>query len=149
MHQSYGRTPMQKSYFNKVTRQLYWNHTLAWDSPVNMLHIFRTHFPYKTSGELILDLEPFQTFMMQLFYKNSSSDSKQRSIFTNKTVIDICQIPKNTSDFPDLLCKIFFKLYSWTLYFPMSQNGQAHLKNLAAFAAWLLKCIWPFYDIAK
>ena len=130
MHQSYGRTLMQKCYFNKVTRQLYWNHTLAWDSPVNMLHIFRTHFPYKTSGELILDLEPFQTFMMELFYKNNSSDSKQRSIFTNKTVIDICQIPKNTSDFPDLLCKIFFKLYSWTFTFQCRKMVRHTLKIL-------------------
>ena len=130
MHQSYGRTPMQKSYFNKVTRQLYWNHTLAWDSPVNMLHIFRTHFPYKTSGELILDLEPFQTFMMELFYKNSSSDSKQRSIFTNKTVIDICQIPKNTSDFPDLLWKVFFKLYHEPFTFQCRKMVRHTLKIL-------------------
>ena len=29
----------------------------------------------------------------------------------------------------------------------MSQNGQAHLKNLAAFAARFLKCVGPFWDI--
>ena len=29
----------------------------------------------------------------------------------------------------------------------MSQNGQTHLKNLAAFAATFLKCVWPFQDI--
>ena len=28
-----------------------------------------------------------------------------------------------------------------TLYFAMSQNGQAHFKNLAAFAARFLKCV--------
>ena len=28
----------------------------------------------------------------------------------------------------------------------MSQNGQA---RFAAFAAIFLKCVWPFYDIAK
>ena len=39
-----------------------------------------------------------------------------------------------------------FKL---TLYFAMSQNGQANLENLAAFAAIFLRCVWPIYDIAK
>ena len=29
----------------------------------------------------------------------------------------------------------------------MSQNGQAHFKNLAANAATFLKCVWPFWDI--
>ena len=36
-----------------------------------------------------------------------------------------------------------------TLYFAMSQNGQTNFKNLTAFAARFLKCVWPFYDIAK
>ena len=31
----------------------------------------------------------------------------------------------------------------------MSENGQTHFKNLAAFAARFLKCVRPFYDIAK
>ena len=34
-----------------------------------------------------------------------------------------------------------------TLYFIMSQNGQTHFKNLAAFAARFLKCAWPLWDI--
>ena len=29
----------------------------------------------------------------------------------------------------------------------MSQNGQAHFKNLAANAARFLECVWPFWDI--
>ena len=29
----------------------------------------------------------------------------------------------------------------------MSQNGQTHFKNFAAFAARFLKCVWPFWDI--
>ena len=29
----------------------------------------------------------------------------------------------------------------------MSQNGQTHFKNLAAFAARFLKCVQPFWDI--
>ena len=36
-----------------------------------------------------------------------------------------------------------------TLYFAMSQNGQTHFKNLAAFAARFFKRISPFYDIVK
>ena len=31
----------------------------------------------------------------------------------------------------------------------MSSNGETHFKNLAANAARFLKCVWPFYDIAK
>ena len=29
----------------------------------------------------------------------------------------------------------------------MSQNDQTHYKNLVAFAARLLKSVWPFWDI--
>ena len=38
------------------------------------------------------------------------------------------------------------------LYFAMSSNGQTQFKNLAAlvaFAARFLKCVGPFYGIAK
>ena len=31
-----------------------------------------------------------------------------------------------------------------TLYFAMSQNGQTHFKNIAAFAEKFLKYLWPF-----
>ena len=29
----------------------------------------------------------------------------------------------------------------------MPQNGQKHFKNLAAFAAKFLKCVWTFWDV--
>ena len=29
----------------------------------------------------------------------------------------------------------------------MPQNGQAHVKNLSAFAAIFLKCVWQFWDM--
>ena len=35
-------------------KQLYWNHTLAWVFPVNLLHISRTPFPKNTSGGQLL-----------------------------------------------------------------------------------------------
>ena len=54
MQRIYRRTPMPKYDFNKVAKQLYWNHTSAWCSPVNLLHIFRTSFPRNTSGWLLL-----------------------------------------------------------------------------------------------
>ena len=34
-----------------------------------------------------------------------------------------------------------------TLYCIMFQSGQTYFKNLAAFAARFLKCVWPFWDI--
>ena len=36
-----------------------------------------------------------------------------------------------------------------TLKCTMSQNGQAHFKNLAACAAKFLKCVWPFWDVIR
>ena len=45
---------MPKCDFNKVARQLYWNHNLAWCSPVNLLNTFRTPFLKNTSEWLLL-----------------------------------------------------------------------------------------------
>ena len=46
-----------EGYFNKIAKQLYWNHTLA----VNLLHISRTTFYKHTSGGLLLQRsESFQ-----------------------------------------------------------------------------------------
>ena len=51
MQDIYRRTPMPKCDFNKVAKQLYWNHSSAWVfSPVNFLHIFRTPFTKNNSG---------------------------------------------------------------------------------------------------
>ena len=41
-------------WFNKVAKQLYWNHTSAWCSHVNLLQIFRITFCKKNSGRLLL-----------------------------------------------------------------------------------------------
>ena len=54
MQQVYMRTPMSKCDFNKVAKLLYLNHTLAWYSFINLLHIFRKPFPESTSGGLLL-----------------------------------------------------------------------------------------------
>ena len=56
MQQIYRRATMLKFHFNKVAKQLYWNRTSAWLSPVNLLHIFRTPFPENTSERLLLKL---------------------------------------------------------------------------------------------
>ena len=56
MQQIYRRAPMPKCDFNKVEKQLYWNHTSAWDSPVNLLHIFRASFLKNTSERLLLNV---------------------------------------------------------------------------------------------
>ena len=54
--QIYRRTLIPKCDFNKVAKQLYWNHTLAWCSAVNLRHIFRTPFPKNTSEKQLLKL---------------------------------------------------------------------------------------------
>ena len=53
MHQICRRTTMSKRDFIIVANELYWNHTLAWCSPVNLLQTFRTPCTKKnTSGGL-------------------------------------------------------------------------------------------------
>ena len=60
MQQIYRRKPMPKCGFNKVAKQLYWNHTSAWDmfqhgcSPIDLLYIFRILFSKNTSVGLLL-----------------------------------------------------------------------------------------------
>ena len=44
IQQIFRRAPTSKCNFNKVSLQLCWNHTSAWCSPVNLLHISRTPF---------------------------------------------------------------------------------------------------------
>ena len=53
-----GRTSKPKCDFNKVARQLYWNHTLVWVFSCKLLHIFRTRFSKNTSEGLLLTLGP-------------------------------------------------------------------------------------------
>ena len=43
-----------------------------------------------------------------------------------------------------LMIKILCTMYTLTLYFAVSQNGQTHFKTLAANAARFLKCVQPF-----
>ena len=53
MWQNYRRTPMSKSDFNKVARQLKITFQHG-RSPVNLLHIFRIRFLKNTSGRVLL-----------------------------------------------------------------------------------------------
>ena len=43
----------------------------------------------------------------------------------------------------------YLRKFFLTLHFAISKNGQTHFKNLASNAARFLKCVWPFYNIAK
>ena len=61
MLELYRRASKPRGDFNKVVKQLYWNHTLA----VNFLHVFRTPFYKNTSGGLFL------TVVKNFFYKIS------------------------------------------------------------------------------
>ena len=48
------KTSMLKCDFNKISKQLYWNHTSAWVLSVNLLHISRTPFYQNACGGLLL-----------------------------------------------------------------------------------------------
>ena len=54
MKRIYRKAAILKCDFNKVAQQLYWNHTLALVSPVNLFHIFKIPFLTNTSGRLLL-----------------------------------------------------------------------------------------------
>ena len=56
MQQTYCRTPLSKCDFSKVAKQLYWNCTSVWCSPLNLLHIFRTPILKNTSKRLLLHM---------------------------------------------------------------------------------------------
>ena len=53
--QVYRRTAMPKCGFNKVAKQLYWNHTRHGCSPVNLLHISRATFYKSIYGGLLVN----------------------------------------------------------------------------------------------
>ena len=44
IQQIYKRTPMPKCDFNKVAKQLHWNHTLAWELPCKFIECFQNTF---------------------------------------------------------------------------------------------------------
>ena len=54
MQQIYRRTPVPKCDFNKVAKQLYSNHTLAWMFSCKFAAYFQNTFPKSTSGGLLL-----------------------------------------------------------------------------------------------
>ena len=62
---------VQKGNFNKFVKQLYWNCTSGLYSPVNMLHISRTHFSNNTSGGMLLQVKRNETWL-----KNNDRNSR-------------------------------------------------------------------------
>ena len=63
------------------------------------------------------------------------------------------KISQNSQENTCASVSFFIKLQAWGLEFLtlsclMSKNGQTHFKNLAAFAARFLKCVWPFWGIS-
>ena len=67
MQQIYRRTPMLKCDFNKVAKQLYWNHTSTWVFSCKLAAYFQNTFPRKTSGWLLLMAKSF----IRLFQSNN------------------------------------------------------------------------------
>ena len=50
-------------------KQLYWNHTSAWCSSANLLHVFRIPFLNNTSGGLLLNFWTYVLWNSQQFAK--------------------------------------------------------------------------------
>ena len=57
MQQIYTRTPMPKYHFNKVAKQLYWNHTSAW--------VFSEHLFLRTDMDACFSFLEMQERLMQ------------------------------------------------------------------------------------
>ena len=75
MQQIYRRTPMSKCDFNKVVKQLYWNHTSPWVFFCKCAAYFQKTFLKNTSGWLLL-----KSCFKNLDIKKLSS-SKDFSVF--------------------------------------------------------------------
>ena len=63
MQQIYRRTPTPKCDFNKVAKQLYWIHTLAWMFSCKFAAYFQNTFLKNTSGRLILNISFIKSFI--------------------------------------------------------------------------------------
>ena len=101
-----------------------WKFSISWNLNLHIIYIFRTAWSCLTHS---FPIHPFST--PRKHQKTSHTPSSP------------------------LLNNFFLRAWIWnttlTLYFPMSQNGPTHFKNLPANATKFLKCLWPFYDIAK
>ena len=72
IQQIYARTPMLKCDFNKVAKQLYWNHTSAWVLSCKFVAYFQITFSYKyTSGGLLLYFTIGFLRLTFIFYQRS------------------------------------------------------------------------------
>ena len=67
---------MLKCDFNKAALQLYRNRTSAWVSAINLLHIFKTHFPKNNSGGLLLTTTKSSFSTVPLFLDSLQNMSK-------------------------------------------------------------------------
>ena len=82
MQQIYRRTPKPKCDFNKVAKQIYWNHTSAWVFSCK----FRTPSPKNTSGWLHL-------IMPESYYKRCF-DGALNTVVDLRGVFRTCQTSK-------------------------------------------------------
>ena len=91
MQQVYRGTPMPKCNFNKVAKQLYWNHTSACVSPANLLHVFRTPF-----------LRTHMEGYFWLFYKTFHAHSRKQH-YVKKFTQPLVWIISNIFNVTDIL----------------------------------------------
>ena len=66
MHQIYRRTAMPKCDFNKVTTQIYWNHTLAWVFSCKLAAFFQKNFYWEHLRKAVFELSSlfFDSFLI-------------------------------------------------------------------------------------
>ena len=98
MQKIYRRTPIAKYDFNKVVLQLCNFIEIAlWYgcSPVNLLYIFRTPFPRKTSGWLILFIVCFAASFRNIKSTSSYSFFKNKYISTSEIISSLTLVMLN------------------------------------------------------
>ena len=81
MQQIYRSTPMPKCDFNKVSKQLYWNHILAWVFSCKFAAYFQSSFPRNTSGWLLLK--------HSIIYQKSHEHNPQESASSKSSDVNL------------------------------------------------------------
>ena len=118
MKRIYRKAAILKCDFNKVAQQLYWNHTLALVSPVNLFHIFKIPFRTNTSGRLLL---------------HSTDTLKELSIQKRKQIKNGAETHRNFScaKFHCLILLVFLTLSAQWILIPFYINAKEAIYQLS------------------
>ena len=114
-----------------------------WCSPVNLLHIFRTPFPWNTSGRLLL----FVFIVFHYWYLNFPYNQHTATSCTKSLSLEIGHFFSLTFFYLHLPSpkNLFFNCVFYIYIHPVSQNIKIVLQSKAFSRYWITvraQCIW-------